>query len=122
MSTPPAGIPEADWLATPAGVRTLILVQQQEIQALRQENDELRSQLTALASELASSRNSSKPPARRKGSGRKRGGQPHLVVIGQCGRILADAQILQDPLFERVEVGPPEKVNSESASAKLDLG
>jgi transposase len=90
----PAGIPEADWLATPASVRTLILVQQQEIQALRQENDELRGQLTALATELASlperigrsSRNSSKPPssdgpgfkppARRKGSGRKRGGQP----------------------------------------------
>ena len=71
MSTPPAGIPEADWLATPASVRTLILAQQQEIQALRQENDELRSQLTALASELAqlrerigrSSRNSSKPPS-----------------------------------------------------------
>jgi transposase len=94
MSTPPAGIPEADWLATPAIVRTLILAQQQEIQALRQENDELRVQLTALASELAklrerigrSSRNSSKPPSsdgpgfrppeRRKGSGRQRGGQP----------------------------------------------
>ena len=94
MSSPPAGIPEADWLATPASVRTLILVQQQEIQALRQENDELRSQLTSLATELASlrerigrsSRNSSKPPSsdgpgfkppeRRKGSGRKRGGQP----------------------------------------------
>ena len=94
MSTPPAGIPEADWLATPASVRTLILAQQQEIQALRKENDELRSQLTALASELASlrerigrsSRNSSKPPSsdgpgfkpptRRKGSGRQRGGQP----------------------------------------------
>ena len=56
MSSLPAGIPEADWLATPAGVRTLILVQQQEIQALRQENDELRSQLTALATELASLR------------------------------------------------------------------
>jgi transposase len=94
MSSPPAGIPEADWLATPASVRTLILVQQQEIQALRQENDELRGQLAALATELASllerigrsSRNSSKPPSsdapgfkppeRRKGSGRKRGGQP----------------------------------------------
>ena len=94
MSSSPAGIPEADWLATPASVRTLILVQQQEIQALRTENDELRSQLTALATELASlrerigrsSRNSSKPPSsdgpgfnppeRRKGSGRKRGGQP----------------------------------------------
>ena len=94
MSTPPSGIPEADWLATPASVRTLILAQQQEIQALRQENDELRSQLTALASELTSLRerigrsscNSSKPPSsdgpgfkppeRRKGSGRNRGGQP----------------------------------------------
>ena len=88
MSSPPAGIPETDWLATPASVRRLILVQQQEIQALRQENDELRSQLTSLATELASlrerigrsSRNSSKPPSsdgpgfkppeRRKGSGR----------------------------------------------------
>ncbi|MEY4358864.1 MAG: hypothetical protein RLZZ631_350 [Cyanobacteriota bacterium] len=94
MSAAPAGIPEADWLATPASVRTLILAQQQEIQALRRENDELRRQLTALATELASlrerigrsSRNSSKPPSsdgpgfkppeRRKGSGRKRGGQP----------------------------------------------
>jgi len=94
MVAPPAGISEADWLATPASVRTLILAQQQEIQALRQENDELRGQLTALASELSqlrerigrSSRNSSrppssdgpgfKPPKRRKGSGRQRGGQP----------------------------------------------
>ena len=94
MSSPPAGIPEADWLATPASVRALILAQQHEIQALRKENDELRGQLAALATELASlrerigrsSRNSSrppssdgpgfKPPARRQGSGRKRGGQP----------------------------------------------
>ena len=94
MISPPAGIPEADWLATPGSVRTLILVQQQEIQALRKENDELRGQLAAMATELASlreqigrsSRNSSKPPSsdgpgfkppvRRKGSGRKRGGQP----------------------------------------------
>ena len=51
MSSPPAGIPETDWLATPASVRMLILVQQQEIQALRQENDELRSQLISLATE-----------------------------------------------------------------------
>jgi cell division protein FtsB len=56
ISTPPAGIPEADWLATPASVRTLILAQQEEIQALRQESDELRRQLTALATELASLR------------------------------------------------------------------
>jgi transposase len=87
MGTTPAGISEADWLATPAAVRVFILAQQQEI-------EQLRSQLTALATELASlrerigrsSRNSSKPPSsdapgfkpptRRKGSGRKRGGQP----------------------------------------------
>jgi transposase len=87
MSTPPAGIPEADWLSWPPEARQFILVQQQEI-------EQLRSQLTALASELAqlrerisrSSRNSSKPPSsdgpgfkppeRRRGSGRKRGGQP----------------------------------------------
>jgi transposase len=93
-SIPPSEIPVADWLATPASVRTLILAQQQEIQALRQENEQLRTQLTALATELASlrerigrsSRNSSKPPSsdgpgfkppeRRKGSSRKRGGQP----------------------------------------------
>ena len=87
MGAPPAGISEADWLATPVAVRALILVQQEEI-------EQLRAQLTALATELASlrerigrsSRNSSKPPSsdgpgfkppeRRKGSGRKRGAQP----------------------------------------------
>ncbi len=100
MSIPPAGIPEADWLANPASVRMLILAQQQEIQALTQENEELPVQLAALATELASlrerigrsSRNSSKPlssdgpgfkpPERRKGSGRKRGGQPGHPVAG----------------------------------------
>ena len=64
MSTTPAGIAEADWLATPAAVRDFILAEQQEI-------EQLRSQLTALATELAglrekigrSSRNSSKPPS-----------------------------------------------------------
>ena len=144
MSTPPAGIPEADWLATPASVRTLILAQQQEIQALRQENDELRSQLTALASELAqlrerigrSSRNSSKPPSsdgpgfkppeRRKGSGRKRGGQlghpgsgPELLpfervdevvehhpdACRRCGTLLAGED--PDPLRHQVIEIPP---------------
>jgi len=87
MCSPPAGIPEADWLSWPPVARQFILAQQQE-------NDELRSQLTALATELArlreqigrSSRNSSKPPSsdgpgfkppvRSKGSGRKRGAQP----------------------------------------------
>ena len=94
MSSAPAGIPEAVWLSWPPEARQFILVQQQEIQALRQSSDELRSQLTALATELASlreqigrsSRNSSSPPSsdgpgfrppeRRRGSGRKRGGQP----------------------------------------------
>ena len=144
MSSPPAGIPEADWLATPASVRTLILVQQQEIQALRQENDELRSQLAALATELASlrerigrsSRNSSKPPssdgpgfkppARRKGSGRKRGGQPghpgsgpellpiervdevmdhHPDACRRCGTLLEGED--SDPLRHQVIEIPP---------------
>lgn len=94
MNTPPAGIPEADWSSCPAGARQLILAQQEEIQSLRRENDDLRHQLNALATELASlrewtgrsSRNSSKPPSsdgpgfqpqeRRKGRGRERGGQP----------------------------------------------
>jgi hypothetical protein len=31
----PAGIPEADWLETPASVRALINAQQQEIELLR---------------------------------------------------------------------------------------
>ena len=86
MGAPPAGISEADWLTWPAGARTFILAQQ--------EIEQLSAQLTAVATELASlrerigcsSRNSSKlpssdgpgfkPPERRKGSGRKRGGQP----------------------------------------------
>jgi len=63
MGSAPAGISEADWSATPAAVRAFILVQQQEI-------EQLRLQLSALATELAglrerigrSSRNSSKPP------------------------------------------------------------
>ena len=134
MNTTPAGIAEADWLATPAAVRAFILAQQQE-------NDELRSQLTALASELASlrerigrsSRNSSKPPSsdgqgfkppeRRKGSGRKRGGQqghpgagPELLPIERvdevvehhpnachrCGTLLQGVGEDPDPLLHRV--------------------
>ena len=87
MGAPPAGICDADWLSWPADARAFILAQQEEI-------EQLRGRLTALATELAhlrerigrSSRNSSnppssdgpgfKPPERRKGSGRKRGGQP----------------------------------------------
>ena len=94
MSATPAGISEADWQATPTAVRAFILDQQAELQAQQQEIEQLRGQLAALATELASlreqigrsSRHSSKPPsrdgpgfkppARRKGSGRKRGAQP----------------------------------------------
>jgi transposase len=147
MSSAPAGISEADWQATPASVRAFILVQQQEIQALRQANDELRSQLTALATELASlreqvgrsSRNSSKPPssdgpgfkppARRKGSGRKRGAQPghpgsgpellpiervdavvdhHPEACRRCGSLLAgeDPEPLRHQLIEIPPIAP----------------
>ena len=113
MGSAPAGIPEADWLATPAAVRAFIVAQQQEIQALRNENAELRVQFTALAAELAqlreqlgrSSRNSSKPPSsdgpgfspseRPKGSGRKRGGQqghpgagPELLPIERVDAVV----------------------------------
>ncbi len=56
MLPPPAGISEADWLAWQTSARFLILHQQQEIQVLRQENEQLRAQLTALATELASLR------------------------------------------------------------------
>jgi hypothetical protein len=87
MGAPPSGITDAEWLSWPTEARALILAQRQEIQALC-------AQLTATAIELASLReqigrtspNSSKPalsngpgfkpPERRKGSGRKRGGQP----------------------------------------------
>ena len=71
MSATPAGISEADWQATPTAVRAFILDQQAELQAQQQEIEQLRSQLTALATELAqlrertgrSSRNSSRPPS-----------------------------------------------------------
>lgn len=94
MIVPPAGISDADWLSWPAEAREFILDQQRDLWAQKEEIEQLRSQLTALATELAhlrerigrSSRNSSKPPSsdtpgfkppeRRKGSGRKRGGQP----------------------------------------------
>ena len=137
MSSPPAGISEADWDTWPAGARELILSQHEEIELLR-------SQLTALATELASlrerigrsSRNSSKPPSsdglgfkppeRRKGSGRKRGGQqghpgsgPELLPIERvdevvdhhpdacrrCGQLLVG--IDPEPLRHQVIEIPP---------------
>jgi transposase len=113
MSAPPAGIPEADWLSWPANAREFILDQQGELRAQKEEIEQLRGQLTALATELASlrerigrsSRNSSKPPSsdgpgfkppeRRKGSGRKRGGQqghpgsgPELLPIERVDEVV----------------------------------
>jgi transposase len=139
MDAPPAGISGADWLATPVAVRALILVEQEEI-------EQLRVQLTALATELASlrerigrsSRNSSKPPSsdgpgfkppeRRKGSGRKRGGQPghpgsgpellpiervdevvehHPDACRRCGTLLQGEDL--EPLRHQVIEIPPIK-------------
>jgi len=113
MITPPAGISEADWTAAPVGVRAGFLEVLAQLQRQQQENEQLRAQLTVLATELASlrerigrsSRNSSKPPssdssgfkppARRKGSGRKRGGQqghpgagPELLPIERVDEVL----------------------------------
>jgi transposase len=94
MGTPPPGISEADWAAIPVGVRAGFIELVQYCQEQKEEIEQLRAQLTALATELASllerigrsSRNPSKPPSsdgpgfkppeRRKGSGRKRGAQP----------------------------------------------
>jgi transposase len=144
MSAIPAGISEADWQATPTAVRAFILVQQSELQAQQHEIEQLRGQLAALATELASlrerigrsSRNSSKPPSsdgpgfkpptRRKGSGRKRGGQPghpgsgpellpiervdevvdhHPDACRRCGTLLAGED--SDPLRHQVIEIPP---------------
>ena len=46
-----AGITEAEWLTTPAAVCALILAQQQ-LRALREENDQLHIKLSAMATEL----------------------------------------------------------------------
>ena len=113
MGSPPTGISEADWSATPVGVRAGFLELVQHGQEQKEEIEQLRVQLTALATELASlreqigrsSRNSSKPPSsdgprfkpseRHKGSGRKRGGQPghpgsgpELLPIGRVDEVM----------------------------------
>ena len=109
MGPPPAGIPDAVWLSWPAEAREFTLDQQGEPRAQQEEVEQLRAQLTALATEVASprerngrsSRNSCKPhssdgprpplrgspsgyrpPERRKGSGRERGGQPGYPGAG----------------------------------------
>ena len=95
MSTPAAGISEADWQATPGGIRALILSQQQEIRVLRQVNEKLRTQLTALATVLASlrerigrsSRNSSKPP-------RSDGPGHHCAEALRATSHLSDAKVM----------------------------
>jgi hypothetical protein len=56
MDAAPAGISKADWRAWPASARVLIRTQQEETLPLRQENEQPRTQLTALATELASLR------------------------------------------------------------------
>jgi transposase len=98
-----------DWAATPVGVRAEFLELVHQCQEQQEEIELLRAQPTALATELASlrerigcsSRNSSKlpssdgpgsplrgspsgykPPERRKGSGRRRGGPPGYTRAG----------------------------------------
>ena len=144
MGSPPTGISEADWSATPVGVRAGFLELVQHGHEQKEEIEQLRVQLTALATELASlreqigrsSRNSSKPPssdgpgfkppARRKGSGRKRGGQPghpgsgpellpiervdevmdhHPDACRRCGTLLEGED--SDPLRHQVIEIPP---------------
>ena len=144
MGAPPAGISDADWLSWSADAREFILDQQEVLRDQQQEIEQLRVQLTALAAELASlreqigrsSRNSSKPPStdgpgfkppeRRKGSGRKRGGQtghpgsgPELLPIDRvdegmehhpeacrrCGQLLDGVD--PEPLRHQVIEIPP---------------
>ena len=56
MTTPPAGISEADWAATPVGVRVGFLEVLAQLQRQHQENDQLRAELTVLATEVANLR------------------------------------------------------------------
>lgn len=87
MSIPPAGIPRADWEATPSSVAALL-------QVMLEEDQEKAVQIPALAIRIAeleeqkgrSSRNSSKPPSidgsgfkprsrdKARGNGRRRDG------------------------------------------------
>ena len=85
MGCPPIGISEEEWVSWPAGARDLIVSEQQEIEQLRRQLPALATKLASLRERVGrSSRHSSrppscdgpgfKPPEQRKGSGRKRGG------------------------------------------------
>jgi hypothetical protein len=87
ITAPPAGISEADWLATPSAVRALILAQPEVIQQHRAQLAARATELTSLREQIGrTSRHSSRPPSsngpalrppeRRKGSGRMGGRQP----------------------------------------------
>lgn len=77
---PPLGIDPAEWAATPAGVRTLVLALLSQVQTLQTQVTDLQAQLQQ------HSGNSSRPPSNdppsapprptRAPSGRSRGGQP----------------------------------------------
>ena len=71
MNTLPSGISVADWLATPASVRTLILSEPEEIDQLR---ERISHSSRNSSKSLSSDGPGFKPPALRKGSGRKRSG------------------------------------------------
>lgn len=139
MDVRPAEISEADWLVSPTAVRDFISVQQQEIELLSSQLTALVSKLSALRERIGrSSRNSSKPPysdgpgfkppEQRKGSGRKRGGQPghpgssaellpiervdevvehHPNACRRCGTLLQGVGEDPDPLRHQVIEIPP---------------
>jgi predicted transcriptional regulator len=54
MGISPAGISDANWVSWPVEAREFILDRQEELRAQEEEIKELRAQLTALATELAS--------------------------------------------------------------------
>ena len=91
MSSPPAGIPDADWLLWPPEAKAFILAQQQE-------NAELRGQLAVLATELAglrerigrSSRNSSKPPSSDGPGLSRRHGVRAVAASAAVSRVILD--------------------------------
>jgi hypothetical protein len=63
-TSPPAGISKADWQATPSAVKTLILAQQEELQQLRAQVSTMATELARLRERIGrTSRHSSKPPS-----------------------------------------------------------